>query len=240
MSTSDNTSERVVSVSSLTIVQGGQTVLEDVNFEVEAGEFIYLIGKTGSGKTSLLKTLYADLPIRQGEVQVNGYQVNGLAKKDIPKLRRTLGIVFQNFELFKDRTIYENFAFVLQAVGVDDKAEISQRAEALLDRVGLSGMLDKMPHQLSGGEQQRAAIARALVNDPMLVLADEPTGNLDPLVARDIQQLFVALHREGKTIIMATHNHNFLKVFPSRVIYCDQPHIRDLNREQVLRRIAQT
>ncbi|MCS6820641.1 MAG: ATP-binding cassette domain-containing protein [Microscillaceae bacterium] len=212
----------IVQVKDLTVQQGSQIILEKVNFEIEKGDFYYLIGKTGSGKTSLLRTLYADLPIAQGQAQVAGFDLHVLKRRDIPFLRRKIGIIFQDFQLLTDRNVFENLKFVLQATGWKDKTKMQQRIEEVLTLVGLQEKVKKMPYQLSGGEQQRIAIARALLNEPLILLADEPTGNLDPEVANDILLLFQKINRSGTAILMATHQHLFLENYPSHTLICQE------------------
>ncbi len=227
----------IISVKNATIKQGDYTVLSDVNFTIDKGEFLYLIGKTGSGKSSLLKTLYSDIDFVSGEMNVAGYNLNGLKKKDVPYLRRKLGIVFQDFQLFTDRTIADNLYFVMKAVGLKDVSKMNKRLDYVLEKVGLPEVKNKMPHQLSGGEQQRVAIARALINDPLILIADEPTGNLDPIVANEILELFLKINKAGTAMLIATHHHNFLKKYPARVLYCDKGKVKDIDREKVLKRM---
>lgn len=200
---------------------GDRLVLEDVNFSIQKGEFVYLIGRTGSGKSSLLKTLYADLSLKKGSVQVAGYELNSIRRSDVPYLRRKLGIVFQDFQLFMDRNITQNLEFVLRATGWTDPMKMKTRIAEVLIRVGLSGSLQKMPHQLSGGEQQRVVIARALLNEPEILLADEPTGNLDPEVSEEIMRLFLQINKSGMAVLMATHDFDLIRKFPQRVLRCE-------------------
>ena len=228
----------VVSVRDAYIYQGEKCVIQDLNFDLMPSEFVYLVGKTGSGKTSLLRTLYADLELQRGQVYVSDYEIHNLKRKDIPFLRRKLGIIFQDFELFTDRNVEENLYFIMKATGWKNKVKMDQRVEYLLSQVGLDGVQRKMPHQLSGGEQQRVAIARALINDPVLLMADEPTGNLDPVVANEILNLFIKVcQEEGTSVIMATHHHNFLRKFPARVLYCDHGEVKDVSKEKVEKRM---
>jgi cell division transport system ATP-binding protein len=217
----------VVKVQQATIFQENAAVLTDINFEVEKGEFIYLIGRTGSGKSSLLKTLYADLELRLGDIEVVGYNIRKIKASDVPFLRRQIGIIFQDFELFYDRSVAENLSFVMKATGWKDKAKMKSRMAEVLMRVGLGAVSIKMPHQLSGGEQQRVVIARALVNEPKVLMADEPTGNLDPEVAEGIIKLFQEINHSGTAVIMATHYHQFIEKFPQRVLKCENNKIFD-------------
>lgn len=195
-------------------------VLSNVSFSVKKGELIYLIGKVGSGKTSLIKTMNAEIPLREGNIMVCGFQLKNITKKEIPLLRRKMGIVFQDFQLLTDRTINENLEFVLKATGWNKKAEMEIRIGEVLEKVGLGYKGYKMPHQLSGGEQQRVVIARALLNNPELILADEPTGNLDPQTGEEILQLLLEISKSGRAVLIATHNYNLLKKYPSRILKC--------------------
>jgi len=220
-------SDLVVNVQNATIFQENTSVLSDISFQMEKGEFVYLVGRTGSGKSSLLKTLYADLPLRLGTMEVVGYEISKIKTNEVPFLRRQLGIIFQDFELFYDRTVAENLAFVMRATGWKDKAKMKNRMAEVLMRVGLGAVISKMPHQLSGGEQQRVVIARALLNEPKILLADEPTGNLDPDVAEGIVKLFNEINRSGTAVIMATHYHQFIDKFPQRVLKCENQKVLD-------------
>ena len=221
----------VVRVENVCVFQGHNVVLEDVNFSVNKGDFAYIIGRTGSGKSSLLRTLYADLELRLGEMEVAGYSIKSIKRSEVPFLRRRLGIIFQDFQLFADRTVDENLKFVMRATGWKDRTKMKQRLSDVLVRVGLGSAGFKKPHQLSGGEQQRVAIARALINEPLLLVADEPTGNLDPQVSEGIFRLFLEINRQGTTVLMATHNHEFVKKYPSRVLKCENGHLRDSQNE---------
>ncbi len=223
----------IVQVVNAYILQDQNTVLSKVNVEIGKGEFAYLIGRTGSGKSSLLKTLYADLPLRAGEVTVAGYRLHEIKTKDVPFLRRKIGIIFQDFQLFFDRSVADNLLFVLKATGWKDSAQMKKRIAEVLLRVGLGAVGSKMPWQLSGGEQQRVVIARALLNEPQILLADEPTGNLDPEVAEGILQLFLDINRSGMAILMATHNHLFLQHHPSRILKCQQGKLLDSKKETI-------
>jgi len=217
----------VLSMAHATIFQGENPILTEVNFAVEQHEFVFLIGRTGSGKSSLLKTLYADLPLKVGSSAIVGYQLSKIKTKEIPFLRRKIGIIFQDFQLFTDRSVKENLAFVLKATGWTDPLLIKERINDVLLQVGMVDSLNKMPHQLSGGEQQRIVIARALLNHPSILLADEPTGNLDPDVAEGIFKLFQEINKKGTAILMATHNHELLRKFPYRVLKCEKGKLLD-------------
>ena len=216
-----------ISLKNAAIYQHNRCILKDVNFEIGEGEFVYLIGKTGSGKSSLLKTLYADLPAKDGKINIAGFDLRKIKRREIPMLRRKIGIVFQDFQLLYDRSVEDNLSFVLNATGWKDNKAISMRVDEVLDQVGLKHKRKSMPHQLSGGEQQSIAIARALLNDPSLILADEPTGNLDPETTNDVMNLLLEISAKGKTILMATHNYNLIIKYPSRVIKCDEGTVID-------------
>ncbi len=215
-------SQPIIELSNLSVFQKNKLVLTDVNLNATRGEFIYLIGKTGSGKSSLMQILYADLPIEDGEAIVCGYNLKNIKRKNLPFLRRKLGIVFQDFQLLDDRSVRKNLEFVLKATGWSDRKKIENRILKVLDEVELIDKLNVMPHQLSGGEQQRIAIARALLNEPEVVLADEPTGNLDPETSNGIMKILFRISELGKTVIMATHNYNLIHKFPGRVIKCEE------------------
>ena len=225
-------SKSVISFKEAAIYQHNRCILKNVNFELGEGEFVYLIGKTGSGKSSLLKTLYADLPAKEGKAYIAGYDLRKIRKRDIPMLRRKIGIVFQDFQLLYDRSVEDNLSFVLDATGWKDKAAISKRIDEVLMQVGLPHKRKSMPHQLSGVEQQSVAVARALLNDPALILADEPTGNLDPETTNDIMNLLLDISAKGKTILMATHNYNLILKYPSRIIKCDEGTVIDKTTSQ--------
>jgi cell division transport system ATP-binding protein len=214
--------DTIIEFSGAIISQKDHLVLSDVNFKVDRGEFVYLIGRVGSGKSSLIKTINAELPLQQGAATVAGYSLTHLKKRQIPYLRRKLGIVFQDFQLLTDRNVHQNLAFVLKATGWKDKTEIEKRINDVLEKTDLSRKGYKMPHQLSGGEQQRVVIARALLNNPDIILADEPTGNLDPDTSSDIMKLLIDISRNARAVIMATHNYTFLKKFPSRIMKCEK------------------
>jgi cell division transport system ATP-binding protein len=211
----------VISLEGVDIKQRGNIILKNVSLKVRDGEFIYLIGKTGSGKSSLLKTLYADLPMKSGNGSVCGYNLAVIKRKEIPYLRRKLGIVFQDFELLTDRSVNDNLEFVLLATGWNDARAMKSRMQSVLELVGLEGRGDDMPHELSGGEQQRVVIARALLNTPQLILADEPTGNLDPKTSIEILNLLLAISKAGTAVLMASHDYTTMQKFSSRVIVCD-------------------
>lgn len=202
------------------IAQRDVVVLSEVDIEINPGDFVYLIGNTGSGKSSLLKTLYADLPLKDGEAEVVGMPLGSIKEKDIPFLRRNIGIVFQDFQLLPDRSIRDNLMFVLKATGWKEKTEMNERIRYVLKRVDMETKHLNMPHQLSGGEQQRVAIARALLNDPKLILADEPTGNLDPSTSEEIMLLLKEISQSGRAILMATHDYSLILKFPSRTLKC--------------------
>lgn len=223
----DFSTKPVLQVTQATIFQGENPVLSDINFSVEQHEFVFLIGRTGSGKSSLLKTLYADLPLQSGFGEIVGYSLTKIKNNEIPFLRRKIGIIFQDFQLFSDRTVRENLSFVLKATGWTDAVKIKERIGEVLIQVGLTDALQKMPHQLSGGEQQRVVIARALLNEPSILLADEPTGNLDPDVADGIFKLFQEINKKGTAILMATHNYDLLRKFPYRVLKCEKGKLLD-------------
>jgi cell division transport system ATP-binding protein len=213
--------DNIVNFTNAKIFQKENLILSDVNFTINQGEFIYLVGKTGSGKSSLMQTMYADIPLKEGEAEVVGYNLKNIREKEIPFLRRKLGIVFQDFQLLIDRSVSENLFFVMKATGWKDKKKMQERAVTVLDKVGLSTKGYKMPHQLSGGEQQRIAIARALINDPDLILADEPTGNLDPETSHGLMELLLEISKSGRSILMATHDYKLFEKFPSRTLKCE-------------------
>ena len=226
-------SQTVLSLKNVTIYQENKVILSDVNLEVKEGEFIYIIGKTGTGKSSFMKTLYGDLPLTEGEGTIVGYDLVNLKEKDIPFLRRKIGIIFQDFQLLNDRTINENMLFVLKATGWKDKQAMQDKIDEVLESVGLRGISNKMPHQLSGGEQQRVAIARALLNDPELILADEPTGNLDPQTSAEVLAVLKKINDNGKTVIMGTHDYALLMKFPSKTLKCEDNTIFEVVQKTV-------
>ena len=216
---------KIVDYKNVEIHRKELVVLKNVTFSLNSGEFVYLIGRVGSGKSSLMKSMYSEIPIIEGEASVLDYDLTSIKKKDIPYLRRRIGIVFQDFQLLTDRSVYDNLLFVLEATGWKDKNEIEERIESALQQVGMSNKSYKMPHELSGGEQQRIVIARALLNKPTLVLADEPTGNLDPDTVNQIVSLLHEIAENGTTVIMATHNLNLIEQFPGKVIRCEDKQV---------------
>ena len=214
-------SNTVLSLKDASIYQRETLILSEVNIEIREGEFVYLIGKTGTGKSSFMKTLYGDLPLTEGEGQIVDYDLRKLKEKDIPFLRRKLGVVFQDFKLLNDRNVHDNLLFVLKATGWKDRAAMDQKIDQVLNKVGMKTKGFKNPFQLSGGEQQRIAIARALLNDPELILADEPTGNLDPQTSVEVMEVLQEISKNGKTILMATHDYALLLKYPSKTLKCD-------------------
>ncbi len=225
--------ESIVQIENANIFIGKHLVLSGVNFTINRGEFVYLIGKTGTGKSSLLKTLYGDFPLTEGTGLVAGFDLKKLKRKQVPYLRRKLGIVFQDFQLLSDRSVAENLIFVMKATGWKDKSKMKNRIEEVLEKVGLQTKGFKMPHELSGGEQQRVAIARALINDPDLILADEPTGNLDPETSGNILQLLYDISQSGRAVLMATHDYNQMDKYGSRTLKCEDERVKDSQVEQV-------
>lgn len=210
------------------VQRDGLPVLKDVNFKLHAGEYVYLIGRVGSGKSSLLKTMYADLPVVASKADVLGYDMTLIRERDVPYLRRKLGIVFQDFQLLTDRTVRENLMFVLRATGWKNVTDMETRVNEVLTQVGMTKKAYRMPHELSGGEQQRIAIARALLNKPCIILADEPTGNLDPQTGRQIVDLLHHISREGTAVIMSTHNLSLCDEYPGRIYRCEERHLQEL------------
>ncbi|RZJ36277.1 MAG: ATP-binding cassette domain-containing protein [Flavobacterium sp.] len=225
--------QNVLHLRNVTVFQDHRAVLSNVNLEVNHGEFIYIIGKTGSGKSSLMKTLYADLPLQKGEATIVDFDLATLKERQIPFLRRKIGIVFQDFKLLPDRTVHDNMLFVLKATGWTNAREMDAKIDEVLERVDLKTFAKKMPHQLSGGEQQRVAIARALLNDPELILADEPTGNLDPQTSVEIMEVLRKINSNGKTIIMATHDYALIMKFPSKTLKCENATIFEVVQRTV-------
>jgi len=221
--------DKVISLENAIIGINDHIVLEQVNLSVEKGEFVYVIGRVGSGKTSLIKTINAELPLIEGRGVISGFGLEDLKRKEVPMLRRKLGIVFQDFKLLNDRTIDSNLEFALKATGWKNKIEINDRIAEVLEKVDLGYKGYKMPHQLSGGEQQRVVIARALLNDPEIILADEPTGNLDPATSEDIMLILMEISKSGRAVMMATHNYNLIKHFPSRTLKCEDGRLHSAN-----------
>ena len=226
-------SEPLIRYQNVSICQQGLEILENVNFELNKGEFVYLIGKVGSGKTSFLKTIYGELEIQSGEAEVMGHNMRTIKQKHIPELRRRLGIVFQDFQLLTDRTVHANLEFVLRATGWKNKVDIHMRIEEVLEQVGMSGKGYKMPNELSGGEQQRIVIARAILNKPELILADEPTGNLDVETGHNIVKLLREICAQGSAILMITHNLNMLKDYPGKVFKFENHHIEEMKQQEI-------
>jgi cell division transport system ATP-binding protein len=219
----------IIELNHASIFQKSNLVLAEVNIKINKGEFVYLIGKTGSGKSSILRTLYADLKLNEGDGMIAKYDLRNIKTKDIPFLRRKLGIVFQDFQLLSDRSIHDNLLFVLKATGWKNKSEMELRIKDVLSKVGLNTKDFKFPHELSGGEQQRVSIARALLNNPDVILADEPTGNLDPETSEGIMNLLFDICKSGTTIVMASHDYALFNKFPSRTIKCENGRILDSN-----------
>jgi cell division transport system ATP-binding protein len=221
----------VVRVKEASIFQEHNTVLGNISFDIEKGEFVFLVGRTGSGKSSLLKTMYADLPLRLGDIEITGFSIRGIKHSEVPMLRRKLGIIFQDFQLFPDRTVAENLLFVMKATGWTDSSKMKTRLQEVLMKVGLGAVEKKMPHQLSGGEQQRVVIARALINEPAILIADEPTGNLDPEVSYGILKVFQEINKSGTAVLMATHDYGLIKKFPCRILKCEDGKVIDSVKE---------
>lgn len=221
-------SDYIIEIRNANIYQGNSLILQDVNINIERGEFVYLVGKTGTGKSSLLKTLYGELPMKEGSATVAGFDIKSLTWKTVPFLRRTIGIVFQDFQLLTDRNVHDNLEFVLQATGWKDKKLMEDKIQDVLEKVGLKTKGFKYPFELSGGEQQRIDIARALLNSPKLILADEPTGNLDPETSDEIMNLLMQVSREsGSAIVMATHDFMVINKFPARTIKTENGRVVD-------------
>ena len=211
----------IIELENIPVYQKSILILSNVSFQIFPGEHVYLIGRTGSGKSSLLKTLYADIPVTDGKAMVAGYDLRKIKNKEVPYLRRKLGIVFQDFQLLTDRTVNENLTFLMKATGWKDKQLMQDQLQDVLVKVGLSTKGFKMPNQLSGGEQQRVSIARALINNPEVILADEPTGNLDPETSFGIVRLLKEISESGKSVLMATHNYSLIEKYPSRILKCE-------------------
>lgn len=224
-------SETILKLNNAAIYQRENLILSDVNVEVHKGEFVYLIGKTGTGKSSFMKTLYGDLPLTEGSGEIVDYDLRKLKSREIPYLRRKLGIVFQDFQLLNDRTVRNNLLFVLRATGWKDKVAMNNKIDEVLGKVGMKTKDFKFPYQLSGGEQQRVAIARALLNDPVLILADEPTGNLDPQTSVEVMELLREINEQGNTILMATHDYALLLKYPSKTLKCDGQRVFEVKQK---------
>jgi cell division transport system ATP-binding protein len=222
--------KKVIQLTNADIFQRENRVLSNVELEVKAGEFIYVIGKVGTGKSSLIKTLNAELPLQSGEGEVLGFKLAGIKSREVPEVRRKLGVVFQDFRLLNDRNVFENLAFVLTATGWKDKATIANRVNEVLSVVDMQDKSKNMPHELSGGEQQRVVIARAILNKPEIIIADEPTGNLDPETSEEILDLFTRLNEEGKTILMATHDYAAIAKKPARTFVCTNGELIDSDK----------
>jgi cell division transport system ATP-binding protein len=222
----------IIELSECTIWQQDHLVLTDVNLKAGRGEFIYLVGRVGSGKTSLVKTLSAQIPLKEGKGLIAGYDLAKIKTKEVPYLRRKLGIVFQDFQLLTDRTVHDNLEFVLKATGWKNKNDTEERITEVLEKVGLGLKGFKMPHQLSGGEQQRVVIGRALLNDPDIILADEPTGNLDPETSEGILKLLRDINKTGRAVVFATHNYTLVKKFPARTYRCDDGKLVEVSEDE--------
>jgi len=226
--------EPIIELKDADIYQRETLVLKNINLSINKGEFLYIIGKVGSGKSSLLKTFYNELPLISGNGTICGYHLEKIRTKEVPYLRRKLGIIFQDFQLLTDRTVYKNFEFVLKATGWRNEKTIKDRIDEVLSIVEMAHSGSRMPHQLSGGEQQRIVIARALLNNPEIILADEPTGNLDPDTSEALLKVFMEIYKEGKTIVMATHDYPIIQKFPARTIVCEAGSIREVNDDTPL------
>ncbi len=226
-------SETIVKLEDVAVFQNENLILNNIDLEVKKGEFVYVIGKTGSGKSSFMKTLYGDLPLKQGSGNVVDFDLKKLQEKDIPYLRRKLGIVFQDFKLLPDRNVNNNLRFVLKATGWTDGSKMDSKIEEVLDKVGMKTKGFKFPHELSGGEQQRIAIARSLLNDPELILADEPTGNLDPQTSVEVMKVLQDINKNGRTIIMATHDYALILKYPHKTLKCDRSKVYEVVQKAV-------
>ena len=222
---SDN---QIVNIEDATIFHHFKTILNNVNFQLKIGEFAYIIGETGSGKSSLLRTIYSDIPLKMGKIIVDGQDISNIKKNQLPYLRRKIGIIFQDFQLFQDRNAYENIKFVMTSTGWSDEKKIDNRITQLLEKVGIENKKNSYPFELSGGEQQRLVIARAIVNNPKLIIADEPTGNLDPLVAEKILKLLLDINKSGTSVIMTTHNYNLIRKYKKRILKCENGYLKEV------------
>ena len=223
----------IILLEGVNLHQDERLIFDNINLSVSSGDFIYLVGETGSGKSSLVKSLYAEIKVSTGNISVAGYDLNKIEKKEIPSLRRNLGIVFQDFQLLSDRSLNDNLEFVLKATGWNKKEEISKRIEEVLESVHLEEFNNKMPHELSGGEKQRAAIARSLLNNPKVILADEPTGSLDPKKSEKIIELLKEINEKGTTILIATHDYEIIKKFNSRIIKCSEKKLHEITIDEL-------
>lgn len=222
-----------ITLEGINLHQEDRLIFENINLSIKHGDFVYLVGETGSGKSSLVKSLYGEIKVSAGNIYVTGYNLNKIGRDDIPQLRRKLGIVFQDFQLLSDRTINDNLEFVLKATGWKDKKLISERINKVLENVHLEEFNNKMPHELSGGEKQRAAIARALLNNPEIILADEPTGSLDPKKSEKIIQLLKDINNKGTTVVIATHDYEIIKKFNSRIIRCYEKKLKEITLDEL-------
>ena len=222
-------STTILNIEEVSIFQQDEIIFENINININKGDFIYLIGKTGSGKSSLIKTLYADLELKKGEISVGGFSLKNLKENKIPFLRRKLGVVFQDFNLLQDRSVFDNLKFVLEATEWKSKRKIEDRIYEVLEIVNIKDLTHKFPHQLSGGQKQKVAISRALLNSPDLIIADEPTGNLDPKTSLEIMQLLLDLNKKGNTILMATHDFILIKEFPHKTLLCNNKSISNID-----------
>jgi cell division transport system ATP-binding protein len=226
-------SDYLINLSGVDIIKEGNLILTDVNFSVKAGDFVFIIGRVGSGKSSVIKTIIGEIPVLRGEATVAGFDLKKIRRKQIPYLRRKIGVVFQDFQLLVDRTVYDNLKFVLQSTGWKNDKEIDRKIKSKLESVGMLLKAHKMPHQLSGGEQQRIAIARALLNEPQIILADEPTGNLDTETAYEIMDLLMTIHKEQEpAIVMVTHNRSLLKKYPAKMMLCEDLYFKEIEESQ--------
>ncbi len=225
------TLDNIVDFQNVSLMIKDHLVFRDLSFSIQKGEFVYIIGKVGSGKTTFIKSINAEIPVNEGTAMVAGHPLHKIKRRDVPFLRRKLGIVFQDFQLLNDRTVNENLSFVLRATGWKNKAEIETRIGEVLEKVGLGYKGYKFPHQLSGGEQQRVVIARALLNDPEIILADEPTGNLDPKTSEGIMEILTSLSKNRRAVIMATHNYNLVKKFPAKIFKCENENLKETDLE---------
>ena len=210
---------------------GENNFLENLSFSLQPGEFSYLIGKTGSGKSSILRSIYCDVPIQSGNCIIDGVCINNIKKSKVPLLRRKIGIIFQDFKLLSDRTVFKNLEFVLQATEWNDKSKINERIDEVLDQVKMNDFKNRFPYQLSGGEQQRISIARAILNNPNLILADEPTGNLDPATSNEIMELILDINSKGSTILMATHDYNVISTYPKKTLRVENGKLFELSKK---------